>query len=310
MSDEPVVTRCEDPEAVAERVAEVMAAAIDGARTIHGAAHVALSGGSLSRAYELVGPEAARVARRAPVVRRRALRAARRRGVQPPPRHRPSAGPRRDVAPGADAPRLRRGRHRLRRGDRRRHARRRGQRHGARRAHRVALPRLPPGPRRRRVRRRPRLAQAAARPRDADLPQAQRLAPDPARRHAARRRRRCSRGSSRGPTPRCPPRCWTARAWRSSPTPRRSMADEVWLLRHAETEWSRTGSTPGARTSRSPTPGARRPAGWASASPARTSPSCSAPRSRGRGRRRSSRASSARGCATTCSSGTTASTRG
>ena len=57
MSDQPVITRCEDPEAVAERVADVMAAAIDGARTIHGAAHVALSGGSLSRAYELVGPK-------------------------------------------------------------------------------------------------------------------------------------------------------------------------------------------------------------------------------------------------------------
>jgi 6-phosphogluconolactonase len=55
VSDEPVVTRCDDPEAVAARVAEVMAAAIDGARTIRGAAHVALSGGSISRAYELVG---------------------------------------------------------------------------------------------------------------------------------------------------------------------------------------------------------------------------------------------------------------
>jgi 6-phosphogluconolactonase len=56
VSDEPLVTRCESPDAVAERVAEVMAAAIDGARTIHGVAHVALSGGSLSRAYERVGP--------------------------------------------------------------------------------------------------------------------------------------------------------------------------------------------------------------------------------------------------------------
>jgi 6-phosphogluconolactonase len=54
---DPVVTRCADPAAVAARVAEVMAAAIDGARTIRGAAHVALSGGSLSRPYELVGPE-------------------------------------------------------------------------------------------------------------------------------------------------------------------------------------------------------------------------------------------------------------
>jgi 6-phosphogluconolactonase len=54
---EPVVTRCADPEAVAARVAEVMAAALDGARTIRGAAHVALSGGSIARAYEQVGPE-------------------------------------------------------------------------------------------------------------------------------------------------------------------------------------------------------------------------------------------------------------
>jgi 6-phosphogluconolactonase len=57
VSDEPTVTRCDDPEAVALRVAEVMAAAIDGARTIRGAAHVALSGGSISRAYELVGAQ-------------------------------------------------------------------------------------------------------------------------------------------------------------------------------------------------------------------------------------------------------------
>jgi 6-phosphogluconolactonase len=54
---QPVVTRCDDPEAVAARAAEVMAAAIDGARTIRGAAQVALSGGSLVRAYELVGPQ-------------------------------------------------------------------------------------------------------------------------------------------------------------------------------------------------------------------------------------------------------------
>jgi 6-phosphogluconolactonase len=57
VSDEPIVTRCADPDAVFARVAEVMAAAIDGARTIHGAAHVALSGGSVVRAYELVGAE-------------------------------------------------------------------------------------------------------------------------------------------------------------------------------------------------------------------------------------------------------------
>jgi 6-phosphogluconolactonase len=57
MSAQPAVTRCDDPEAVAARAAEVMAAAIDGARTIRGAAHVALSGGSVVRAYELVGPQ-------------------------------------------------------------------------------------------------------------------------------------------------------------------------------------------------------------------------------------------------------------
>jgi 6-phosphogluconolactonase len=57
VSSEPLVTRCEDPAAVAARVADVMAAAVDGARTIHGRAHVALSGGSVVRAYELVGPE-------------------------------------------------------------------------------------------------------------------------------------------------------------------------------------------------------------------------------------------------------------
>jgi 6-phosphogluconolactonase len=57
VTDEPLVTRCDDPEAVFARVAEVMAAAIDGARTIHGAANVALSGGSVVRAYELAGTE-------------------------------------------------------------------------------------------------------------------------------------------------------------------------------------------------------------------------------------------------------------
>jgi 6-phosphogluconolactonase len=51
-----VVSRCADPGEAARRAAEVLAAAIDGARTIRGEAHVALSGGSASRAYDLLGP--------------------------------------------------------------------------------------------------------------------------------------------------------------------------------------------------------------------------------------------------------------
>jgi 6-phosphogluconolactonase len=54
---EPLVTRVDDVEEAAERTAEVLATAIDAARTVRGAAHVALSGGSLvGRAYELLGP--------------------------------------------------------------------------------------------------------------------------------------------------------------------------------------------------------------------------------------------------------------
>ena len=51
-----IVTRCADAAEAAQRTAEVLAAAIDGARTIHGAAHVALSGGSAVKAYDLLGP--------------------------------------------------------------------------------------------------------------------------------------------------------------------------------------------------------------------------------------------------------------
>jgi 6-phosphogluconolactonase len=51
-----IVTRCADAAEAAQRAAEVLAAAIDGARTIHGTAHVALSGGSAVNAYDLLGP--------------------------------------------------------------------------------------------------------------------------------------------------------------------------------------------------------------------------------------------------------------
>jgi 6-phosphogluconolactonase len=50
------VSRCASPEEALQRTAEVLAAAIDGARTIHGRAHVALSGGSAARALGLLGP--------------------------------------------------------------------------------------------------------------------------------------------------------------------------------------------------------------------------------------------------------------
>jgi 6-phosphogluconolactonase len=51
-----IVTRCADAAEAAQRTAEVLAAAIDGARAIHGAAHVGLSGGSAANAFDLLGP--------------------------------------------------------------------------------------------------------------------------------------------------------------------------------------------------------------------------------------------------------------
>jgi 6-phosphogluconolactonase len=52
-----VVTRTADAEEAARRAAEVLAAALDGARTVHGVAHGALAGGTTPRrAYELLGP--------------------------------------------------------------------------------------------------------------------------------------------------------------------------------------------------------------------------------------------------------------
>jgi 6-phosphogluconolactonase len=58
MSDEPVITRCETVEEVAEATADVLATAIDSARTVRGAAHVALSGGStVGQVYRRLGPK-------------------------------------------------------------------------------------------------------------------------------------------------------------------------------------------------------------------------------------------------------------
>jgi 6-phosphogluconolactonase len=58
VSAEPDVTRCETVEEVAERAADVLATAIDAARTVRGAAHVALSGGStVGQVYRRLGPK-------------------------------------------------------------------------------------------------------------------------------------------------------------------------------------------------------------------------------------------------------------
>jgi 6-phosphogluconolactonase len=60
MSTDPTkpieVSRCADAAEAARRTAEVLAASIDGARTIHGVAHVGLSGGSAVNALDLLGP--------------------------------------------------------------------------------------------------------------------------------------------------------------------------------------------------------------------------------------------------------------
>jgi 6-phosphogluconolactonase len=53
---DPLLTRCADASEAAQRAAEVLAFAIDGARTVRGQAHVALSGGSAAAAYDLLGP--------------------------------------------------------------------------------------------------------------------------------------------------------------------------------------------------------------------------------------------------------------
>jgi 6-phosphogluconolactonase len=58
VSHEPVVTRCETVEEAAMAAAEVLGTAIASARTVHGEAHVALSGGStVGQAYRMLGAE-------------------------------------------------------------------------------------------------------------------------------------------------------------------------------------------------------------------------------------------------------------
>ena len=287
---EPAVTRCSDPEAVAARAAEVMAAAIDGARTVHGGAHVALSGRLARRAYALVGPQL-------PDWRdvhlwygdERCVRA-RRRGVQPPPRHRAPRRARRDLAPGADPARLRRGGRGLR----------------ARRSpltFDVAVNGM--GPDGHTASLFPGFPQVHAdgvcvAVHGSPKPPSERVTLTLPKLNASRRillavpaptRRRCSRACSRGPIPRCRRRCWTASASRSSPTRRRSMADEVWLAAPrrdrvvADGQAHRAHRHPAHR--QGPRGGER-----AARPPEDDRRSCSARRCRAPARRRSSRASS------------------
>jgi 6-phosphogluconolactonase len=56
MTGEPLVTTVADEAEAAERAADVLATALDAARTVHGVAHASLAGGSTPRrCYELLG---------------------------------------------------------------------------------------------------------------------------------------------------------------------------------------------------------------------------------------------------------------
>jgi 6-phosphogluconolactonase len=58
MSDEPRVNRCASVEEAVEHCANFLATAIDAARTVHGHAHLALSGGStVGQVYRQLGPK-------------------------------------------------------------------------------------------------------------------------------------------------------------------------------------------------------------------------------------------------------------
>jgi len=58
MSDAPRVNRCASVEELVEQAADFLATTIDAARTVHGRAHVALSGGStVGSVYRALGPK-------------------------------------------------------------------------------------------------------------------------------------------------------------------------------------------------------------------------------------------------------------
>ena len=55
MASGALVTAVADEHEAAERAADVLATTLDAARTVHGVAHVSLSGGSMGRVYRLLG---------------------------------------------------------------------------------------------------------------------------------------------------------------------------------------------------------------------------------------------------------------
>ncbi len=180
-------------------------------------AHLALAGGSTPRAVNalLTAAAAARRARLEPgrvLVRRRALRAARRPGIELPDEPRDAARPARD-RPRARPPHARRGRTHRGRGGLRRGAGARARRaaaarpdparHGPRRPHRLALPRHDRRDRQRQALHRALRAQARPLAHHAD---------------AAHDQRRAHTSPSPPAAPRRPTRCTACSTARTSPT--------------------------------------------------------------------------------------------
>ncbi len=132
---------------------------------------------------------------------------------------------------------------------RRQGARRRAERPRARRAHGLALPRPSRAARGGRVRRGSRLAEAPGRARHAHPRQAQRVPAPAAAGHRHEQGRR-PRARPRGPEPRVPglaarPLTPGDHRRRGGPALADHPTQEVWLVRHAETEWSRDGKHTG-----------------------------------------------------------------
>ena len=326
MASGALVTAVADEHEAAERAAEVLATALDAARTVHGAA-------PREPVRRLHGPRL-RAARRAPARTGRDVHFwfSDERCVPPDDEESIYRLVQETlVAPGAEIHRApgelgpEEAARRYAEDARRRRARRGAAGHGPRRPHRVAVPR-PPGA----ARRGPdgagaRLAQAAARAHHAHaaLPQQLRGASCSSRR-APRRPTALARVIA-GPDEQIPASLLdrdrleivadeaALGARRPGPDAPMAAPHEVWLLRHAETEWSRDPQAhrphrhPADRRRAARTPGALRER--AGRPPA--SRSCSRARSAARARPRElaglgDRAAAAR---RRCSSGTTATTR-